>query len=204
MSVGKNIVRFGVVLTFVVGGAAAGLSSQAAAEASDYNYLQAAYINGDVLDEDVDGWQLDGSFRLGRSLFVAGRYSEMSLDQNGSERLDNDTGSISLGYIFGANETASVYGTVGARKEKFRYRTEMSSSSLSEEGYELGLGARINLSREAELKVAVHYVDLGNNLEMTVPSAELVYSFTPDLAGVVNYEEEDDFSKVGLGVRFHF
>ena len=203
MSIRNDVARSAAVLALVAGGAVAGLSQQAAADAADYNYLQAQYINGDVMDIDVDGWQVDGSFRLGRSVFVAGRYFDAELNQDFPGQLDYDSGTISLGYIFGGNETATVYGTVGARQDRVRFGGAGASRD-SEEGLDLGLGARLNLSREAELKVAVNYVDLGDNIEMTIPSAELVYSFTPNLAGVLNYEQEDDFSKVGLGLRFNF
>ena len=157
------------------------------AEASDYNYVEATHLQGEVSDIRMDGWGAGGSFELTEKFFVAGEALSAEVDESAFD-LDVDQARIGVGYVFGENSTGSVFGRVSY------VRSEFSSSGLGvsdeDDGYELALGMRMNLNEQAELKATVAHLELDSGGSDTLPQVGLVYSFTETVAGVVLRERE--------------
>ena len=185
--------------------AVAMLPAVAGADASNYNYLQLDYRNGEIGGVDTIGWRVNGSFRFAESFFVQASHQQAALDEDIQDfDLDSDASVLAGGFIFSENATASIYGTIGYREEVDDVQVGVTSSEDTFEGTDFGLGARINLSPEAELKLAANHVDFGDNNEQTIPSAELVYRFSRRVAGSAQYQRKDDFNMYGLGLRVYF
>lgn len=181
------------------------MSALAQADASNYNYLQLDYQNGDTGEVDIDGWRATGSYRFSDDFFVAAAYSGFDLNEEiDGVNLDGDDATGSLGFIFAENATASIFGTAGYRRSELRTQIAEAEERETVSGYDLGLGARINLSPEAELRLGVNYADFGDGLDQTTPSVGLVYRFTRRVAGSAEYQGDNDANIMSLGFRFYF
>ncbi len=178
----------------------------ALADASNFNYVQGGYLTGAIGGVDVHGWGVEGNVQLNERTFLRGTFNRLNLDENiPNFRFDSEGHSFGAGFIFGQNPTASVYGTLSYVEIKDRFRFNLDRFTDRYTGYDLGLGARINLTPEAELKLAVNHTDLGRDGgDQTVPSVELVYKFTNQIAGVAGYSRKSSDDMLGLGFRFYF
>lgn len=188
-------------LTVLLGVAAVLVPCLALADANDYSYVEGSYLSGEREGLDVNGAGASVSFRLTDQLFLLGKISDISQDDklfssNHSEELYQ----AGAGFVVLENQTGSFYGTVS-------YIEGRAESSENFSGHDLGIGVRVNLSQEMELKVALNHTELTEGRGgVTMPSAELVYKFLGQLAGVANYSyntrDSSDYM-VGLGLRFY-
>lgn len=174
------------------------------AEASNFNYVEADYLRGEINDLDVDGWNLEGSVELTPQVFVEASYGEQELDESISGvDVEAEAGSIGVGYVFGENETGNFYGTAGYVDVEGKVSSSLGSFSTGDDGFYLGLGTRFNLGDRAELRFEVDYADVSDDDSLQT-SAALVYNFTGQFAGVAQYRRDSDADAIGLGVRFYF
>jgi len=176
----------------------------ALADANNFNYLEGRYLNGEIEelnDLDVDGWELNGSVELTDQIFITAQFGEVEPDE-GNFNVELETASLGLGYVFGQTANASYYGTLRYVEQEVAVNN---FASTDEDGYAIGFGTRMNLSQQAELRLNLDYVDVGDE-DTFVPSAQVVYSFTPQVAGVLDYSHSTDldYHTVGLGLRFYF
>jgi hypothetical protein len=157
---------------------------------------------------DVRGWGVRGSAAIHDRLYIQLSHINTDLNEtNPNLRFDAESTSVGVGFIFDENATASVYGGVSylKRKNTSRFTDESHLRSTHRvDGHELELGVRIQLVTEAELRLAVSHADLGRGGELTLPTAELVYKFLPNLAGVVNYTHKTNNDMIGLALRYYF
>lgn len=192
--------------------ASAMLPAVVLAEASNYNYVEARYLNGDRFGFDVNGWGMEGSVRIDERWFLTAGFSDLNNDARRREfRYSEDSQQLGLGFIMGENETASVYASVaysklrtGGRLTDFPEVGDVQRESDRLNGYDLGLGVRINLVPDTELHVAVNYIDYGSGNDVTIPSVGLIYNFTDEWAGFVDYQYKSDRDMIGLGIRFYY
>jgi len=177
----------------------------ALADASDYSYLEGSYQQGEASGIEFDGFGIDASLEFFDRVLAVASYSDLGLDEDtpGAE-LDREVQSFGLGYIFGRNETASVYGSVSYIEYDVRGRLGVIAFGDDSEGALFELGARMNLSPDAELYVAVKHTDLGQGDEETTPGVGLVYQFLPALSGTLTYDRNSDDDTMGLGLRLTF
>lgn len=187
-------------------GAVALVPGLALADASNFNYMEGRYLTGSIGGVDVHGWGIEGNFQLSDRAFLRGTFDRVNLDENiPNFRFDSEGHSFGGGFVFGANPTASLYGTAQYVEIKDRTRVNLNRFTDRYTGYDLGVGARINLTPEAELELAVNHTDLGRDGgDVTVPSGALVYKFTPQFAGVARYSRKSSNDMLGLGFRFYF
>lgn len=173
------------------------------AEASNFNYVEAAYLQGDIDGLDVDGWEVEGSVEVTEQVFLFADYARLELDEDLGFDAEADLQRIGAGYIFGENATGNFFGTLAYARVDEEASFGSVSTSDDDDGYSLGLGTRFNLGSQAEVRFGVNYTDLGEG-DSLVTSAALVYNFAPFLAGVAEYSRDDDTDSIGLGVRFYF
>lgn len=184
---------------------AALLPGLAMADAANFNYVEVGYLTGKQSGTDINGWGMRGSVELVERFFLTAGFSDLNDDTGRDDfRYSMDNKAIGLGYVFGENPTASVYGTVSYVDMNFSTRVDSMRFSSDADGYELGLGARINASPEAEVRLAVKHSDLGGGDTNTIPSVALIYKFTRQLAGFAEYERKTDYEQLGLGFRIYF
>lgn len=181
------------------------LPGVALADASDYDYVEGAYLQGETNGVEIDGFGVNASLEFVDRILAVARFTDLGLDDDSpGVDVDGDIRSMGLGYVFGRNETASVYGTVSYIKYDIRGHIGGLSFGDDSEGAQFELGARMNLSPAAELSVAVKHTDLGQGDEDTVPGVGLVYQFLPALAGTLTYSRNADDDLMGLGLRLNF
>jgi len=177
----------------------------ALADASDFSYIEAAYLQGDINGVEVDGFDIKASLEFVDRILAVMSVTDLGLDDDTSGvQFDGGIQSIGLGYVFGRNDTASVYGTASYIEYDVQSRTRAFTFDSDSEGAQFELGVRINFSPEAELFVAVTHTDLGQGDEETTPGAGLVYQFLPALAGTLTYTRNNDDDLMGLGLRLTF
>lgn len=177
----------------------------ALADASGFNYVEGAFLQGEINGVEVDGGGVNASLEFVDRFLAVASFTDLGLDDDtpGTD-IDGDIQSIGLGYIFGRNETASVYGTVSYIEYDIRGRLGAFSFDDDSEGVQYELGARMNISPQAEFFVAVTHTDLGEGDDETVPGIGLVYQFLPALSGTLTYERNSDDNLMGLGLRLNF
>ncbi|OFE11100.1 hypothetical protein PHACT_14685 [Pseudohongiella acticola] len=177
----------------------------ALADASDYSYIEGAYLQGEISEVEVDGFGVEASLEFIDRFLAVASFTDLDQDDDGiGADLEGDITSVGLGFIFGRNETASVYGTVSHIEYDVRGRLGAFVFGDDSEGAQFELGARMNLSPEAELYVAAKHTDLGEDDGDTALDAGLVYQFLPALSGMLTYSRNDDDDIMGLGLRLNF
>lgn len=174
------------------------------AQASNFNFIEASYQQGEVNDLDVDGWNLEASLEVAPQVFVEGFYSKLSLDESipGFD-IDARAMGFGLGYIFGQTDFGNVYGTIGYVDVNNRLTVGGRRVRDNDDGFSLGLGTRFNLSQQAELRLEADYTEIDSDDSFEV-SAALLYSFSPQLAGFAEFSRDSDSHAVGVGMRFYF
>ena len=174
------------------------------AQASNFNYVDLSYQQGEVDHLDVDGWNLEGSLEVTPQIFVEGFYSKLDLDESRTNfDIDSRAMGFGIGYIFGQNEMGNVYGTLGYVDVKNRVTTPGGYFRNSDDGFSVGLGTRLTLGPQAELRLEADYTEIGRDDSLET-SAALIYSFTPQFAGIAEYSRDSDSHAVGVGVRYYF
>lgn len=199
MKVSKGLILAGSLLPAVM------LPAVCMADYTNYNFIEGNYLQGERSEFDVDGWRFNGSFKFTERAFVSAAYEALELDESiPGLRLEGDKKQIGLGYIFGENDTASVFGSISYVRLDGLIRFDDVSVSDDEDGYELALGVRMNLGAQAELNFGVTHLEVDRSDSETVPEIGLFYKFTERFAGVANYKKKSDDDTIGLGVRFYF
>lgn len=177
----------------------------ALADASDYSFIEGTYLQGEISDIEIDGFAVKASVEFLDRILAVASFTDLGLDDDtAGADLEGDIQTIGLGYIFGRNETASVYGTASYIESDVRGRLGAFTFADDSDGVQFELGARMNLSPEAELYVAVKHTDLGQGDEETTPGVGLVYQFLPALSGALTYDRNSDDDIMGLGLRLTF
>jgi len=177
----------------------------ALADASDYSYIEGTYLQGDISDVEIDGYAIEASLEFVDRILAVASFTDLGLDDDtAGADLEGDIQAFGLGYIFGRNDTASVYGTASYIEYDVRGRLGAFTFADDGDGVQFELGARMNLSPEAELYVAVKHTDLGQGDEETTPGVGLVYRFLPALSGTLTYDRNSEDDIMGLGLRLTF
>lgn len=177
----------------------------ALADASDYSYIEGTYLQGDISDVEIDGYAIEASLEFVDRILAVASFTDLGLDDDtAGADLEGDIQAFGLGYIFGRNDTASVYGTASYIEYDVRGRLGAFTFADDSDGVQFELGARMNLSPEAELYVAVKHTDLGQGDEETTPGVGLVYRFLPALSGTLTYDRNSEDDIMGLGLRLTF
>ncbi len=175
------------------------------ADSSDYSYIEGSYLQGEISDVEIDGFDVEASVEFLDRILAVASYTDLGLDEDtAGVDLEGDIQSVGLGYIFGRNDTASVYGTASYIEYDVRGRLGAFTFADDSDGVQFELGARMNLSPEAELFVKVKHIDLGEGDEETTPGVGLVYRFLPALSGTLTYDRNSDDDLMGLGLRLTF
>jgi len=183
-------------------GLAALIPGTVMAEASNFNFIEAKYLTGEVADLDADGWAVQGNVELGSNFFLTAGASTQDLD-DGGVRADFEHQNIGLGYVFYEDSVLGVlFGKFSLVNAETKLRRPGRGRS-DDDGWAIGVGSRIDLTNQTELRFGLDYADYGRN-DSFVPSVGVVHSFTPQFAGVAELSREEDGHTIGLGLRFYF
>lgn len=181
------------------------LPGVALADASHYSYVEGLYLQGETHGVEVDGFGIEASLEFVDRVLAVASFTDLGLDDDSPVADSNGViKSVGLGYIFGRNETASVFGTVSYIEYDVSGRLGAFTFGEDNEGAQFKLGARMNISPEAEFFVAVKHTDLGEGDSETIPGIGFEYEFLHALSGTLTYERNSDEDLMGLGLRLNF
>ena len=180
------------------------------AEASNFNYVEVDYIQQKVdilgVDIDFDGFELSGSYEVNDDVFVSARYASVSLDEDiPGVKADVDGYALGVGYVFGSNSTATVFGELGYvdRSAKASDSITGMSAKTDGDGISAGLGVRMNTSERSELNFGLSYFDFDEG-GASVGYVEFVFEFVKDFSGTLNFSSSDGDTTAGFGVRYSY
>ena len=174
------------------------------ADASDFNYLDIAYVSQD--SPDANGFSALGSYRFHRDFFAEFSYMNLSLDDPALANADASLLTAGLGFVVGENETGSF-----SMKAAFLDASDKVSVEIEETGYQAGLSIRMNTSHRSELSLDVLHRDL-DIVSGMLYSGRFVFDVTEPVSVMVSITEGDDELTSGilslgilsLGVRINF
>ncbi len=181
--------------------AAATLSAPALAEDGfSYNYLEAAYIDTQIddgdLDVDGDGIGVAGSVELGESFFLEASYGRQEFDFD----VDLDQWTVGLGAHAPLSDAIDLVGRVGYVDAEI----DTDFGSIDDDGYLAGIGLRGRVADNFELEGGVNYVDLGDGGDATTFEFGGRLYLSPNFAIGAGVELDDDVTTWNAGVRFEF
>jgi len=157
----------------------------------EYTYVEASYVmlDSDSLNDELDGWDLTGSFELPMNFFLQATVRQLSADA------DVDRYTLGAGWHFGLVPRLDAYGIL-------QYQTiDVSGSGTDSEDDGMGaeLGLRFSLTRAIELSGRYQWSDLDDSDSSVGVGAR--YYFGSLLSAAVNYDQASDDKVITAGVR---
>ncbi len=171
----------------------------ASADSPSYDFVEVAYVNGDIDNPDVDGdgFGLGGSVSIHENWFMFADYSDLGFDFD----VDLSLLEVGVGYRFPMSDTtdfAILAAYVNAE-------VDTGFGSADDDGYGLTALIRSMLNDRFELNGGISYVDFGGtDGDDTSFSIGGVYSFTDNVAFDGRIEIGDDVNLYIAGIRFYF
>lgn len=183
---------------------AALLAIPGAAIATDlnYNYIEADYVTVDIddIDEDFDGWAINGSFLVAEQVFIFGGYSDLSSDQVMGFKLSTEGVTLGVGYRYELSRQTDLNFAAAYERAKVKLT---GFGSESDSGYSLAVGVRHLVSPLVELGLGVAYVDIGDSDDTSV-SGNMLFHVTEQVALGLSLSLGSDATGYAAGVRFKF
>lgn len=189
------------------------LSSLCLADAANFTKIEASYIEQsiEILSEDIDfnGFEVNGSYQFYDNFFFKGRYRDISLDDDlpGIDA-DGDFYAAGIGYIFGANEAGSFWGSISYASGSYDISADIDDDGSDdtfldsdESGYMAEVGFRMNTSERSELNLSFAHIDL-DAWDDNMVTGEFVFDFTENFSGIATLSYISGDPTYGVGVRY--
>lgn len=175
-----------------------------AEQAPNWSYVEAGYVKGDadaLSNANFTGLHLEGSVSLNDSIFVLGRYRDISDSFDGLDVEVNQI-SLGLGYHHALEKNTDFYTTASF----IQLSSEASFNTLHESsdnnGYEVSVGVRSMLTDSFEMMTAVSYADVdGSDTSFKFGA---FYHFTSNVAVGANYEFSTEINYLTFSARYSF
>jgi hypothetical protein len=173
----------------------------AQADGLSYSMLDVGYLVTDIdnLDENADGFALEGSYEFVENWFGYGHYGDQTVDAFGSN-LDLKVFGLGVGYAWPLADTTDLYGKLGYTQVE----AEAFGGSADDDGYALSVGLRSKPVEQLELEGAINYVDLSDSGDDTGFGVAARWYFTNQFAIGVEGGFADDATSYGIGARWSF
>lgn len=160
----------------------------------DYQFIDLAYVNSELGDDDFDGVGLRGATPLNQDIFVAAELAVTSGDTAFGD-IDRSDLALGLGYHF------PVY-----RNTDFVAQIDYLSLDLDEmgdeDGVRLSAGVRSKVAPQLELRGSLQYVDvIDSDVGLNLGAQ---YHFSSEWAAFVELSEGDDTGGYMIGARYGF
>ncbi|MBX3705608.1 MAG: hypothetical protein KF911_03160 [Pseudomonadales bacterium] len=176
-------------------GAAALVPFTATAASPGYTYVDLAYVSADIDDgPTLDGWGLDGSFRISNELHIVGSYTEVT-----KGRFEVDLSRLGLGYNQSLTGNTDFVARAGWARADVEVRP---FGSDSDNGWFAEVGVRSMVTEALELNGFLTHTDAGGS--DTAASIGGVYSLTPMIGVTLDASFSDDAKIYQGGIRFAF
>lgn len=178
-------------------------SLSAVADEPSFNFVEGGYSDYEFDDSlDADGLLLRGNAELSKDFFVAASFESLSSSINVlGQNIDIDAEQLllGLGYKMPISNSTTAYTTLSYMDVTLDSNV---SDSASEDGYQVGLGIRSQLSKETQAYGEVTHNALDDSTS-TGLSVGLRQSFTDNLGAYVE-AKMDDFEGSGFGVGLSY
>jgi len=181
--------------------AAASLSSTAAADGLNYNYVEIGYISASIDDSDFsvdgDGVGIAGSFSISDNFHIVASYADLDYDFDINEK-SYDFG---LGGNYSLGKNLDLVGAVTYVSAEV---SQPFLGSFDDNGYGLYVGLRGLATEQVELFGGIDYIDLSDSGSTTTVSFGGAYNFTDNWQVGAGYSTNSDGNAYNIGVRFFF
>lgn len=171
----------------------------ASADSPSYDFVEVAYVNGDIDNPDVDGdgFGLGGSVSIHENWFMFADYASLDFDFG----VDLSILEVGFGYRFPMSDTTDI----ALRGAYVRADADSGFGSVDDDGYGISALIRGMVSDQFELNGGINYVDLGGtDGDDTSFTLGGVYSFTDNFAFDASIDIGDDANIYLAGFRFYF
>lgn len=188
------------ILTVALG-ASLMLPVAALAGSPGYSYVEAGYAVTDVdgVDDNFDGFALNGSIEVADQFFLFAGYAQQSASPFGFD-VDLKSYTVGGGYAWPVSDTLDLYGKVGYVKSDF----DVEGFGGDDDGYSLAAGVRAFVLEQLELEAAITFVDLSDSGSDTSFGAAARWHFTKQFAVAFEAGFGDDANSYGVAARFNW
>lgn len=158
----------------------------------EYTYIEASYLwlDSDTLDDELNGWDLTGSFELPANFFLQATVRQQSSDA------DVNKYSVGAGWHFGLLGRLDTYGVLSYQ----HIEVDGSASDFDEDGVGAELGLRFSLTRRIELNGRFLWTDIDESDSGGGLGAR--FYFTERLSAGAYYDKFGSDDQVTAGLRF--
>ena len=158
----------------------------------EYTYVEASYVwlDSDSLDDQLDGWDLTGSFELPMNFFLQATVRQQSANA------DVDSYTIGAGWHFGLVPRLDAYGILQYQSVD----VSGSASDFTDDGVGAELGLRFSLTRAIELNGRFRWSDVENSDSSGGLGAR--YYFGSILSAGANFDQAGNDELITAGLRF--
>jgi hypothetical protein len=182
------------------------VSAQAADDTAtselNYNYIEAGYVNADILDENIDGFRVGGSVGFGGSWYGSANYRQVSKDG-----VTFDDSNINIGWHHAISDKADFLAEVGYANMGIDIDGFGDANS---DGYRAAIGLRGMLAPKFEAQAKASWTkinDFGSDGEFG-GEVQATYHFTDTWGLTGSYEHtsifDEDVNVWSVGVRASF
>lgn len=172
-------------------------STGAFADPPSFTFVQVGYVANLGSGTSYDGFQIAGNYAFNENLFASAGFANVNVKEFGFAA-NGDLFQVGLGLKTDVSESSAVFAEVGYLKLKL----DSNFASDTENGYQLGMGIRSNITKNIELKAAAYYQDLNGSDEFIQLGA--AYNFTEQAAVFVNLDTDFDATGITIGARLSF
>lgn len=160
----------------------------------EYTFIEANYVrtDSDIVNDDIDGWELIGSLELPLNLFLQGTFLEQSADE------DVTNWRFGAGWHIGFLRRFDAYGILSVAGQE----VDDSANDYSEEGIAGEIGLRMLVTKSFEANARVQWVDIEE--DDTGGGLGARFYITDSLSVGARYDVLGDDETVSAGLRFEF
>jgi opacity protein-like surface antigen len=145
---------------------------------------------------DLEGYHVKGNLALSDNTYVS--YQRSVTDIGGVELEIKDLG---LGYQSALSASAAVF--IQLDKSYYSIDSDSRRFDLNDTGYRASIGVRKLMTDSLEVNASYQYADIGEQLS-DIFAVGAIYSFSSKMALYANYEREQDYDHLSVGVRLTF
>lgn len=175
-------------------------SATAAAQGTNYNYVQGSYgrvdLDDSVVDVDGDGLGFSGSLEIDENFHVYGEYQAADID------FGTDLTILELGVGYHTN--ISPFMDVYANLAYIDIEADAIIGSADDKGISMGIGLRGSVSDSVELYGGLDYVDFDDSDSETRANAGFILSLTDTLGIGLKATLWDDVNIFQVNARMYF
>jgi hypothetical protein len=183
----------GLVLSFTI---LSLISFDALADTPSFDFIEAGYLNPFRTD-DLDGYELNGSFELNESFYLNTRY----LSEGDKSVIDTDSYFFGVGYKRKLSNSSVWFTQINYVKVNSEINLPEFDRYSTNNGYQLSLGVKTNISEQWELS-AVNFLDIDSRASVIELGA--LYHFTKNAGLYLKVDSEFEQSTFATGLRISF